>query len=266
MADVKPPVLDAGWPPDVLALYRHDMQEIWDRSIAPQVWNQYHNQLQIYTELAGGRGALDVLDVGCAQATLALLLAERGHRVCAMDIRQPFLDYAAARHERGDIRFVCGNALDVAPGGTFDLVFANQLVEHLVHPRRLVERLAGWLKPRGRVVMTTPNWAYARNPLPSYGELGDPAKHEHRQFSADGDGHFFAYRADELAAIFAGAGLSRMRVEYFESPWISGHMRIRHVHRWCPAGVLRGLDRLTLRLPVVGPRLAHQLLIVGEAP
>ncbi len=220
----------------------------------------------LYAALVDGRGPLDVLDVGCAQGTLALLLAERGHRVCAMDIRRQFLDYAASRHERGDVRFVCGNVLDAVPGGTFDVIFANQLVEHLVHPKRLVERLASWLEPGGRLVVTTPNWEYVRNSLPSFGELGDPAAHEHRQHSADGDGHFFAYRAAELVAIFRSAGLARVRVMHFESPWISGHLRIRHLHRWWPAAMLRALDRMTLRLPAIGRRLAHQLMIVGETP
>jgi 2-polyprenyl-3-methyl-5-hydroxy-6-metoxy-1,4-benzoquinol methylase len=263
---MKPPVFDPAWPADVVALHRHDLREMWDRSIAPQIWNQYHNQLDVCLALAEGRGPLDVLDVGCAQGTLALLLAERGHRVCAMDIRQQFLDYAASRHERGAVRFVCGNALEAAPRGRFDLIYANQIIEHLVQPKRLVGRLASWLKPQGRLVVTTPNGSYVRNSLPSFAELGDPAMHEHRQFSADGDGHFFAYRADELVAIFTSAGFYRLQVTHFETPWISGHLRIRHLHRWCPVGLLRRLDRWTLGLPAIGKRLAHQLMIVGEAP
>lgn len=263
---MKPPTFDPAWPADVQALHRHDVQEIWDRTIAPQIWNQYHNQLDIYCALAEGRGTLDVLDVGCAQGTLALLLAERGHRVCAMDIRQQFLDYAASRHECGAIRFLCGNAMDADLADKYDLIFANQLIEHLVYPEKLIRRLAGWLRPRGRLVVTTPNWSYIRNSLPSFRELGDPSKHEHRQFSADGDGHFFAYRASEITEIIQGAGLLRASVSYFETPWISGHVKIRHLHSWCPTVLLRWLDAATLRIPAVGSRLAHQLMIVGEAP
>ena len=142
---MKPPVYDPAWPTDVQALYRHDMTEMWDRSIAPNIWNQYHNQLRIYCALADERKPLDVLDVGCAQGTLALLLGERGHNVCAMDIRQQFLDYAASRHEHGNVRFVCGNVMEASPGGRFDLIYANQIVEHLVYPAELVARLAKWL-------------------------------------------------------------------------------------------------------------------------
>jgi 2-polyprenyl-3-methyl-5-hydroxy-6-metoxy-1,4-benzoquinol methylase len=261
---MKPPQFDPAWPADVVALYRHDMQEIWDRTIAPQVWNQYHNQLDLYLALCEGRGRLDILDVGCAQGTLALLLAERGHRVCAMDIRQQFLDYASSRHESGEIRFLCGNAMEADPGGRFDVVFANQIIEHLVYPLKLVSRLSSWLKPGGRLVVTTPNGAYVKNSLPSFSEIGDPALHEGRQFSADADGHFFAYRAHELAGVFSDAGLRNVQIRYFESPWISGHMKFRYLHSWVPAGLLRLLDGLTLRLPGLGRRLAHQLLVMGE--
>ncbi len=263
---MKPPQFDPAWPADVQGLYRHDMQEIWDPSIAHHIWNQYHNQLDIYFELSDGRGRLDILDVGCAQGTLALLLAERGHRICAMDIRQQFLHYAASRHESGDIRFVCANALEADLADRFDLVFANQIIEHLVYPLKLVSRLAARLKPGGRLVMTTPNGEYLKNPLPSFKEIGDPAEHEHLQFTADGDGHFFAYRADELVDIFSNAGLRNVQVRYFETPWISGHMKLRYLHPWAPVSLLRAFDRLTLCLPGMGKHLAHQLLVIGENP
>lgn len=263
---MKPPVYDPGWPADIQALYSHDVAEIWDRSIAPNIWNQYHNQLEIYCSFAPGGRALDVLDVGCAQGTLALVLAERGHNVCAMDIRQQFLGYAASRHEHGNVRFVCGNVMETSPGGQFDLIFANQIVEHLVYPAELVGRLAGWLKAGGRLVMTTPNGDYVKNSLPAFGEIGDPAGHVHSQFSADADGHFFAYRPTELASIFAKAGLPDCRIEFFETPWISGHMKVRYLHRFAPVGILRLLDRLTLRVPRLGRRLAHQLMAIGEKP
>lgn len=262
---MKPPVFNPAWPADVQALYRHDMQEIWDRSIAPQIWHQYHNQLDVYRDLTLGRGKLDILDVGCAQGTLALKLAELGHTVCAMDIRQQFLEYAASRHESGDVRFVCANAMESALTDRFDLVFANQIIEHLVYPLKLVSRLAARLKSGGRLVVTTPNGAYLKNDLPSFKQIGDPSQHEQLQFTADADGHFFAYTADELVEIFTEAGMRDIRISYFETPWISGHMKFRHLQPLMPEGLLRPLDRFTLGLPALGKRLAHQILIVGEA-
>lgn len=261
---MKAPVFDPAWDAEMRALYRHDLQEIWDRSLAPHVWNQYHNQLAIYLAFArDGIAPLDVLDVGCAQGTLALLLAERGHRVTAMDIRQPFLDYARSRHTHGNIRFVCGNVLEAPAEGRYDLIFANQIVEHLVYPDRLLAALKARAKPGARIVMSTPNHAYFVNTLPSYSELGDPAQWEHRQHSADADGHFYAYRAEELTRIFERAGLESVQSRVFETPFISGHFKMRYAHGWMPVAVLKALDRLALALPGIGRRLAHQLLVTG---
>lgn len=261
---VRPPVYDPSWPDDVKALYRHDMQEIWDPRIAPQIWNQYHNQLEIYLDIAEGARVLDILDVGCAQGTLALLLAEQDHRVWAMDIRQQFLDYAASRYERGEIHFICGNAMKAEPGQHFDLIFANQIVEHLVTPIEFVKRLAGWLKPKGRLVLTTPNAAYMKNSLPTFTELGDAARYQHLQFSADGDGHFFAYLDRELTDILQVAGLGDIKAAFFETPWVSGHMKIRYLHSFVPSVMLRLADRMMLQIPALARRFSHQLLIEGR--
>jgi len=262
---MKPPTFDPQWSDEIKALYRHDVQEIWDRSIARQMWHQYHNQLDIYLAISGEyRVPSKILDVGCAQGTLALLLAERGHDVVAVDLRQPFLDYAQSRYTHGDIRFKCANALDLDLDETFDLIFANQIIEHLVYPEQLIRRLRRHLRPEGRLVVTTPNWHYALNRLPSFDQIGDPSSHEAKQFTADSDGHFYAYTAQELKRTFAGEGLAHVRVRYFESPFISGHLKIRHLHRLVPIAVLRRLDRVALATPLCR-QLAHQLMVVGQA-
>jgi len=260
---MKPPEYNPHWPDDVQRVYRHDMEEIWDRTIAPHIWNSYHNQLDLYETIAGKEELLDILDVGCAQATLALRLAESGHRVTAVDLRQGFIDYAKSRYTHGEIEFICGNAMELDFEKSFDLIFANQLVEHLVYPESLVEHLLEHLKPRGRLVLSTPNGAYIRNTLPSYKKLGDPKRWEHKQFSADGDGHFFAYRERELAEICERAGMAGVQSRIFETPWISGHMKLHYLHRLVPTFVWRVLDKLTLAIPVLGKRVGHQLLVVG---
>jgi len=262
---MKPPVFSASWSAEVQALYRHDVQEMWDRSIAPHMWNQYHNQLEHYLGIAGDK-ALDILDVGCAQGTLALLLGERGHRVTAVDLRAEFLAYAQSRHTHGAVRFLQANALEEDIPGRYDLVFANQLIEHLVYPQQFLARLRRNLRPGGRLVVTTPNGAYVRNSLPSFRELGDPQQWEHLQFTADADGHFYAYTADELVEIFASAGLQDARPVFFESPLISGHMKVRHLHGLTPTPLLRALDRFVLGLPWLGRRCAHQLMVTGTTP
>ncbi|HWI16129.1 MAG TPA: class I SAM-dependent methyltransferase [Vicinamibacterales bacterium] len=259
---MKRPLFDPAWPEEVLALYNHDVREIWDRRVARHIWNQYHNQLDLYLTIAGTK-RLRVLDIGCAQGTLALLLAERGHSVEAVDIRPQFIEYARSRYEYGDITWTCANAMEWQPSREYDLIFANQVLEHLVRPVEFTTRLARWLSPRGRLVVTTPNWLYVKNDLPTFTALGDPRAHLHREFSADADGHFFAYTAEELRSILRESGLTPAEVGFFETPWISGHMKLRLIHGFTPSSILSLLDRASLAIPYVGPRMAHQLLAIG---
>ena len=260
---VKRPIPQDDWSDEVRALHRHDLQEWWEPGLAPHVRRQYHNQLDRYLRFADSRDALDILDVGCAQGTLALLLAERGHRVVAVDLRPAFLEYARSRHERGDVEFLTANAMELNLGREFDLVFANQIIEHVVYPETLLARLVTHLKPGARLIVTTPNGLYALNSLPSYSQLGDPAAVEHRQFTADGDGHFFAYTLSELRSLAMTAGLEDVDVVPFETPIASGHMKARFVTGLIPLRWIITADRTASSLPWLAVRLCHQLLLTG---
>jgi 2-polyprenyl-3-methyl-5-hydroxy-6-metoxy-1,4-benzoquinol methylase len=264
---MKAPVFDPAWSDEVKHVYRHDMQEIWDSSICVHIWNVYHNQLDMYVGIADDFACgkkLKILDAGCAQATLAMHLAEQGHKVTAVDLREPFLDYAKTRYTHGDIRFIAGNALEMNLDEQFDIVFATQIIEHLVYPQDFVSRLSGLLRPGGRLVITTPNWHYLRNNLPTFTQLGDVTQHEHKQFTADDDGHFFAYTGSELRQVFAGAGLENVAVRYYETPFISGHMKFRYMHYAVSRRILSYFDRAVLALPWLGRLLAFQILITGD--
>jgi 2-polyprenyl-3-methyl-5-hydroxy-6-metoxy-1,4-benzoquinol methylase len=262
---MKAPVYNPAWQEEVQALFKHDLQEIWDRSIAPQIWNQYHNQLDTYIDLVSRKGTSQtILDVGCAQGTLALLLAERGHNVSAMDLRPEFIEYARSRYTEGNIEFIIGNVLELDLNQQFDIIFANQIIEHLVYPEQLIERLYNLLKLGGYLIVTTPNYFYLKNNLPSYSDLGDVKQYEHLQFTADGDGHFFAYRGDELIKIFKKANLKSISFRYFESPIISGHMKVRYLHKYIPYPILKLVDRAVLSIPKLNRYLTHQQLIIGQ--
>ncbi len=97
---------------------------------------------------------------------------------------------------------------------------------------------------------------------PSYRELGDPGRYQDRQFSAGGGDHLLAYTEDELRSFVAAAGLDVLSTTFFETPWISGHMKVRYFQRVLPFGVLRGLERATLML--AGRRLGHHLCLVAR--
>jgi len=261
---MKPPVFQESWSEEVRRVYEHDMREIWDAAIAPHVYVQYNYLLDFYFSLVPDGKALDILDVGCAQGTLAILLAEKGHRVTAVDIRPEFLEYAASRHTHGDIRFVAGNLFeDDLLHETFDVVFANQIIEHVLDPQQKIERLARFLKPGGRLIMTTPNGAYLRNGLPSHQEFvaGGMAFEEN---SADADGHAFAFTLEELTEQVKLAGLMVDAAGWFETPFVNGHMKFRHLLPLMPSSFVKALDTLALHIPLLNRLLSHQLYIVAK--
>lgn len=261
---MKPPVENPAWGDEVRRVYEHDLREMWDATIAPHIYEQYHYLLDFYLSLVDDDAPADVLDVGCAQATLALLLAERGHRVTALDIRPEFLEYASSRHTHGDIRFVPGNLFeaDLVPK-SFDLVFANQIIEHVLDPVQKIARLAEHLKPGGRLVMTTPNGAYVRNSLPTY-EAFSQGGGEFVENSADADGHFFAFVSHELARYFEDAGLTVESSGFLETPLVNGHMKFRYLLPLLPQRINRGIDSFILRCPGLKQSLAHQLFVIGR--
>lgn len=262
---MKPPVFSNDWTEEVKAIYRHDRQEMWDDSIAPHIWNQYHNQLSCYIDIAGSN-TKKILDVGCAQATLSLLLAEKGHSVTAVDLRPEFLEYARLRYTHGDIQFLTANILNEDIPGKYDLIFANQLIEHLVYPEQLISRLKCHLNVGGKLVVTTPNFDYFRNSLPSFSQLGDPKEWEHLQFSADGDGHFYAYSSNEVIDVFRDCKFKDVEHRYFESPFISGrHIGFRQMPTYMSHKILKSVDKLLVGFPLFGKYTAFQLLVTGTS-
>ena len=67
------------------------------------------SDLDAYVAIAAELDATRVLDVGCGTGTLALLLAERGHRVIALDPAEAMLDVARAKPGAAGVRWVHGD-------------------------------------------------------------------------------------------------------------------------------------------------------------
>ncbi|MGH6899512.1 MAG: glycosyltransferase family protein [Geminicoccaceae bacterium] len=104
-----------------------------------------------------------ILDIGCSEGILELLLARAGHQVLGIDIqpaaiagaRELLRSEPPAVRDRIDLRVA--DALRVELGETgFDTVVLGEVLEHLVNPSAMLERAAAFLKPGGRLVLTTP--------------------------------------------------------------------------------------------------------------
>ncbi|MGW7364863.1 methyltransferase domain-containing protein [Streptomyces sp. NPDC054841] len=109
----------------------------------------------------------DVLDLGCGTGSLALLAAEHGHRVTAVDLA-PRMAAAARRKLAGTSAEVLVGPADRPPVGErrFDVVLVRHVLWALPDPEAALGRWAALLRPGGRLVLVEGVW----------GETGLPAQ------------------------------------------------------------------------------------------
>lgn len=107
-----------------------------------------------YVEQRAGIGTL--LDVGCAFGKFMELAARRGWSVQGIELSSYSSQYA--REERG-LDVFTGDLLS-APikDARFDLVTMWDVLEHVIEPRKTLERAAAILKPEGHLILTTDNY------------------------------------------------------------------------------------------------------------
>lgn len=156
-----------------------------------------------------------VLDLG-AGAGIVAAMDLRGHaqRVCGIDpdprvAANPYLDEGLVG---------VGAALPY-PDRAFDLVFADNLLEHLAEPRPVFREAARVLKPGGRFLVKTPNlWHY----MPLIARATPHGFHQRinrRRGRAADDTFPTRYRVNTAAAISrfaADAGLVAASIESIE--------------------------------------------------
>jgi glycosyltransferase involved in cell wall biosynthesis/2-polyprenyl-3-methyl-5-hydroxy-6-metoxy-1,4-benzoquinol methylase len=98
-----------------------------------------------------------VLDVGCGVGYGAHLLARRGAaQVTAFDISEDAVQHALEFYAHPRIEYVVASAEDFSIPGPFDVVTCFELIEHLNHQHRAVERIASLLAGDGLLIMSTP--------------------------------------------------------------------------------------------------------------
>ncbi len=102
-----------------------------------------------------------VLEVGCGTAALGAAIAARGASVVASDLSLRWLVLAGKRlaeSSSGAVELVaCAAEVLPFPDGSFDLVAAADVVEHVESPERFVRECARVLRPGGLLFLATPN-------------------------------------------------------------------------------------------------------------
>lgn len=104
-----------------------------------------------------------ILDIGCSQGIVSILLGRTGFEVTGMDVESDAIQYAAKELQQEEdevaekVELIHANALTYDFGtNQYNTVIAAELIEHLVQPHLLYERMYEVLIPNGRIIITTP--------------------------------------------------------------------------------------------------------------
>lgn len=121
------------------------------------------NQINILRPIAiinkkfGGLKGKRVLEIGCATGDLLMQIKKRGAIIKGLEIS----DFAADVARRRGLAVITGTIEAFAPEneGTFDIVLAFEVIEHVLSPTRFIASVSRVLKPGGLLVLSTPNYA-----------------------------------------------------------------------------------------------------------
>lgn len=247
---------------DHLLMWEYDWLE-WHADVNTGISVSYkirlNRLLDIVIKYANGKS---VLDIGCAQGNLALLLAERGFKVIATDINLNFLTYSRLKYEFGNINYVASDALNIPFKCRFDVIVITEILEHLAEPKKLISAIKKLLNPGGIAVITTPNGNYLFSCIHHYaqGQRNLPQLVK-RQCGPGVESHLFHFTSEELLGIFREEGFRILDFEFLNTIVLNRRV-FALLKMFLPLTLIKKIESLILKIKGLNKFLAYQSLLV----
>ncbi|HMP71735.1 MAG TPA: cyclopropane-fatty-acyl-phospholipid synthase family protein [Kiritimatiellia bacterium] len=104
-------------------------------------------------ELAGGQ---QILELGCGWGSLSLYMAETFPEATITSVsnsstQKDYIDDQARRRGLTNLTVITADMNDFNIGRSFDRVVSVEMFEHMQNYQELLKRIAGWLKPDGKL-------------------------------------------------------------------------------------------------------------------
>ncbi|MBM3786352.1 MAG: methyltransferase domain-containing protein [Acidobacteria bacterium] len=122
------------------------------------LWNEHVARYVFASRLARRKRALDI---GCGAGYGSAELAANASHVTGVDVSEEAVAYAREHYQRSNLKFELGSATALPfEDGSFDLVVAYEVIEHLDEWPKLLDEAKRVLAPGGQFVVSTPNKSY----------------------------------------------------------------------------------------------------------
>jgi ubiquinone/menaquinone biosynthesis C-methylase UbiE len=177
-------------------------EELWER--LPERLQPPDLELRAAFARANVRAGDRALDLGCGDGALTgALVAAVGAdgAVIGADVAEAALRRARARHPRLEFVRVPVDGSLPFEAGSFDIVWASEVIEHVADTARWLSELRRVLVPRGRLALTTPDHGRLRLALGGIERYSEPL----------GD-HLHLYTARSLRALLTEFGFDVERL------------------------------------------------------
>ncbi|HLO50132.1 MAG TPA: class I SAM-dependent methyltransferase [Kamptonema sp.] len=105
-----------------------------------------------------------VLDLGCGNGSLSHVISQQGYEVVGVDNSPQGVAIAAQSFP--ECQFLQADIYNLPNSDflhSFDIVLGVEVIEHLLYPKELVRVAKKCLKPKGRLILTTPYHGYLKN-------------------------------------------------------------------------------------------------------
>ena len=101
-----------------------------------------------------------ILDVGCGTGYFAFNAAKKGGYVTGIDYSQKAISIAQSNYQHPNLYFKKIDIKNIV--GKFDFIVCNGTLEHMDKPLQILKLFKKHLNPKGRIVITAPNWTNPR--------------------------------------------------------------------------------------------------------
>jgi len=126
--------------------------------------------LELTSRRAGLKDGQKILELGCGWGSLTLWMAEHYPNASITAVSNSYtqrlhIEAEAQRRELYNVRIITAdmNTFEPPEPGTYDRTVSVEMFEHMKNYRELMKRIAGWLKPDGKLfvhIFTHREYAY----------------------------------------------------------------------------------------------------------